>query len=311
MEHYAYGQQPSDITASQLALGWARGIRHLRSLSAGGSYWHAHDELQVLFCIRGEFTYEFKERPPVVLTAGHAIAIPSKTLHRHMWAIDPAGHRIEILLSSSRPTAGRYALMSDRTVRQLLGKLTQRTFTAIRCSRSVSERFVALDNLAQTAHARNLSEVEKVLVRSLLCQTLVDIADTDRVAQQPRQETRLMSSAVAWLKQHFAEEVRLQRLVTYMGYSRARFFVLFKQHTGLTPSAWLAGYRIKRACAMLTETDKSVAETAAACGFSSAQYFCSAFRRLTGKTPLEWKACASDSAPPISNSRVPPFTMSE
>jgi AraC family L-rhamnose operon transcriptional activator RhaR len=40
---------------------------------------------------------------------------------------------------------------------------------------------------------------------------------------------------------------------------------------------------------MLERTDRKVTEISRACGFSSAQYFNSAFRRQTGLTPSAWR----------------------
>ena len=98
-----------------------------------------------------------------------------------------------------------------------------------------------------------------------------------------------MNEAVDWLKAHSAERVRLNRLVSYMGYSRSRLFELFRRHTGLTPADWLMRYRIKAARRRLETTKDPVAQVAADCGFSSAQYFNDVFRRQTGATPSAWR----------------------
>ena len=99
-----------------------------------------------------------------------------------------------------------------------------------------------------------------------------------------------MDEAVAWLEHHFAENVRMDRLVAYMGYSRSRLFDLFRKHTGLSPADYLARYRIRTARKMLETTDRKVSDVARACGFSTPQYFNAAFRRLTGLAPSEWRA---------------------
>jgi len=289
MAKFAYGQQPSDIAAAALGLGWARGVRHLKSLSAAGSFWHVHADVQFLYCIRGEFTYEFRDRPPVILTSGHAIVIPPGTPHRHLQAIDPAGHRVELLVSKRVARNGRYSAIPLALTNELLAKLGQSAFRPIACNRARADRFVALDALAEAASSAPLSETDLARARALLCEILLDCTAPQSTPASHKGEARLMSAAVKWLEQHFAEDVRLSRLVTYMGYSRARFFVLFKQHTGLTPSAWLTRHRIRQARQMLTKTDRPLADVAKACGFATTQYFSTVFRQLTGKTPTEWR----------------------
>ena len=99
MTAYSYGQQPSDLTARDLSLGWLSGVRHLKATSASGSYWHMHEAIQLLFCIKGEFAYEFRDRPQEVSTAGHFI-VNLLTTHEHRLArwfaiLDPiVNHRI-------------------------------------------------------------------------------------------------------------------------------------------------------------------------------------------------------------------------
>ena len=115
MAKYAYGQQPSDLGEKDLSLGWLSGVRHLRMNAAGESFWHSHREMQLLYCIKGEFGYEFGDGSAETLTAGHWIVIPARLKHRHVQAIDPAGHRVEMLAKVPRiPQARR----SRRTRRE-------------------------------------------------------------------------------------------------------------------------------------------------------------------------------------------------
>ena len=58
MEKHAYGHRPPDIGATDFGGGWIRGVRHLASRSAKGSFWHRHEETAVVCCLRGEYTYE-------------------------------------------------------------------------------------------------------------------------------------------------------------------------------------------------------------------------------------------------------------
>ena len=47
---YAYGQTPPDIGEKAFSLGWIAGARHLKAPSAGESFWHAHGEVQLMYC---------------------------------------------------------------------------------------------------------------------------------------------------------------------------------------------------------------------------------------------------------------------
>ena len=65
-----------------------------------------------------------------------------------------------------------------------------------------------------------------------------------------------------------------------------------KQAMGITPQDLLREARIKRACQLLRQTDKTVAEVAYACGFSDPKYFSRSFKQSTGLSPTEYKTQA-------------------
>ena len=285
MPAYSYGQQPSDLTARDLSLGWLAGVRHLKTSSASGSYWHHHAEIQLLFCIKGEFAYEFRDHPAEVLTAGHFIVIPAGIEHRLSEAIDPAGHRVEMLLGNG--ARGLHSPFPSKVAAELVAALSGRALHPTACSRELTAFFLELDSLASRG-AKSLSPVELALARTLSCLILQRCVHQHKPGPI-KAGTRLIKEATAWLKSHYAENVRMERLVAYMGYSRSRLFELFKHETGLTPADWLSRHRIKIAREMLKTTQVPVCEIAKACGYSSAQYFNAVFRRQTGLTPSEWR----------------------
>lgn len=62
-----------------------------------------------------------------------------------------------------------------------------------------------------------------------------------------------------------------------------------KQTMGVTPQDLLREARIKRACQLLRQSDKTVAEVAYACGFTDPKYFSRCFKQSTGQTPTDYK----------------------
>ena len=157
MGKYAYGQRPPDVGGKDLELGWLAGIRHLKSLSATGSFWHRHREVQLLYCIKGEFTYEFRNLPPEVLTAGHFIVIPAGMEHRHLQAIDPAGHRIEMLIGGVRGAKRRFSPFPPSVAENLIAAVSSQICTPVPCPRELSALFLELDELAERSAGQALS----------------------------------------------------------------------------------------------------------------------------------------------------------
>ena len=63
-----------------------------------------------------------------------------------------------------------------------------------------------------------------------------------------------------------------------------------KQAMGITPQDLLREARIKHACQLLRQTDKTVAEVAYSCGFSDPKYFSRCFKQSTGCAPSEYRS---------------------
>jgi transcriptional regulator GlxA family with amidase domain len=62
-----------------------------------------------------------------------------------------------------------------------------------------------------------------------------------------------------------------------------------KQAMGMTPQDLMREARIKRACQLLRQTEKTVSEVAYACGFTDPKYFSRIFKQSIGQAPTEYR----------------------
>ena len=84
---------------------------------------------------------------------------------------------------------------------------------------------------------------------------------------------------------NLSERQQLSTLATISGLSKSHFARAFKGSTGLPPHCWLLTMRIKRACAMLTETDMPIIDIAYLTGFADQSHFTRRFRQVVGMSP--------------------------
>jgi AraC family transcriptional regulator len=88
---------------------------------------------------------------------------------------------------------------------------------------------------------------------------------------------------------HFGSPLTIEDLAREAGLSTAHFSRLFRQVIGESPYQYLMDYRIEQAKKMLGEAGRPLIDIALACGFSDQPHFTRIFKRLTGKTPKEWR----------------------
>ncbi len=176
---------------------------------------------------------------------------------------------------------GRFNLFTAADFREFRANLLKKRFTPQSIPNEVRGVLARLADLIQTA---NPSFIEITEARVLSSFAFHALASGRRTPTQ-KTETRLMDEAVKWLEAHYAEKVTLAQLVAYMGYSRSRFFNLFREHTGLSPLDWLNRHRIRRAQELLVTSDIPVAEVARQVGFRDLPFFFRLFRRHVGCSP--------------------------
>lgn len=85
------------------------------------------------------------------------------------------------------------------------------------------------------------------------------------------------------------ERVELAELAGLAGLSQSHFSKAFKASTGLAPYRWQLDARIRRAQALLLDSDESLEQVAEATGFADAVHFGKAFRKFVGASPGAWR----------------------
>jgi len=118
------------------------------------------------------------------------------------------------------------------------------------------------------------------------------VIDEVQSAQQKLRITALqdlMNKAKLTLLARSQEEVDLMELSAELGMSYSKFRRAFQQSTGLPPRQYLLAIRINRAKALLTETNRKVADIARAVGFSNQGYFARYFQQTVRLPPLEYR----------------------
>jgi AraC family transcriptional regulator len=92
-----------------------------------------------------------------------------------------------------------------------------------------------------------------------------------------------------YINEYLDRDIKLADLAQLVGISQFHFSYLFKRSLGKPPYQYLLQQRIERAKQLLKQTDKSIADIAFACGFSSHSHLSKQFRQLTGMTPKAFR----------------------
>jgi AraC-like DNA-binding protein len=97
----------------------------------------------------------------------------------------------------------------------------------------------------------------------------------------------------AWARSHLKQTITLTEWARAVRLNPVYFGRIFKRETGLRPMEWLNQHRLQLASQYLSSTQKSIAEIAEECGFTSQFYFSRVFRRHFGQPPLQYRKANS------------------
>lgn len=144
--------------------------------------------------------------------------------------------------------------------------------------------FACLEGLLARLPERRDYDPEDSLFRAALCAALSMVSGTGDAG------LRLPDWLVALLrKMHRPENFvpGLPRLLELSNYSREHVNRAFRRYLNITPTAYINSLRLDHAFVLLGETQLSVSEIAARCGFGNMSHFYALFGARFGCTPKE------------------------
>lgn len=129
----------------------------------------------------------------------------------------------------------------------------------------------------------------KFSVLSVFFKILSEVLPKLAVKKSKAIDAKIMLS-VEHIEKHFAEDISIETLAKVSNMSESRFYPCFKKALGVTPIDYINHFRINRAIIMLTDNRFTIEEISEKCGFQSSAYFRRVFKKITGKTPRDYKS---------------------
>lgn len=93
----------------------------------------------------------------------------------------------------------------------------------------------------------------------------------------------------SYIKENVDKKITLQELANISGYSLSHFKFVFKESFGITPAEYISLQKISFAEKELQNSDISITDLAHKLCFSSSNYFCTVFKKITGVTPSDYR----------------------
>lgn len=103
--------------------------------------------------------------------------------------------------------------------------------------------------------------------------------------QKPLKNFDKYKEAILYIASHYSQDFSMADILKEIHFSPQHFCRMFKSYSGMTFKQYLITYRLKKAHALLKNTDKSVESIARETGFNDTGYFIRAYKKLYNTTP--------------------------
>ncbi len=107
-------------------------------------------------------------------------------------------------------------------------------------------------------------------------------------------DAEIMNMAINYLDEHFVEDVPLEKVAAFAGYSKYYFSRAFKNYFGISFYDYLLDRRLNKAVDLLIHTGKPIGTVATESGFGSIATFNRIFRKHKNCTPTKYRVIYSE-----------------
>lgn len=98
-----------------------------------------------------------------------------------------------------------------------------------------------------------------------------------------------IKKCLKYINNNYSRKIKLSELSDLIHVSENYFCGYFKKFTGITPFEQINETRVKKAAALLSDSDLTVSEVAVKCGFENLSYFTRKFKSIVGCTPIDYR----------------------
>ncbi|NLY90848.1 MAG: helix-turn-helix domain-containing protein [Firmicutes bacterium] len=112
------------------------------------------------------------------------------------------------------------------------------------------------------------------------------------MAYQQSTNGKYIGEILSYVKNHYSENITIENIADHVGLSYSHLRKVFKDATGRNLAEYINALRLEKAKQLLLETNYTVKQVAALCGFYHEKSFSRAFAQAEGISPGKYKSMA-------------------
>lgn len=248
-----------------------------------GSSTHSHAEFEYHFILSGNAIIKL-ENETIAIPENNSILIFPDTFHKFIKNDNEAS----ILSISFSIKKNKYGFDYFKVLEP---KLIKNNFLLILDTPALTD---LIKQIIATIYSKNLFAIDEMrsrltlLFSNIFSKLTHEKNNKDSLLSTQEYDTRIYIIE-DYLNEHYMEKINLLELSKRLYLSEQQTNRMVKKIYGISFSQRLTKVRIKSAMELLSETNKTIAEISEIVGYESYYGFYSAFKKITGCTPENWR----------------------
>ncbi|MBQ4283994.1 MAG: helix-turn-helix transcriptional regulator [Lachnospira sp.] len=245
---------------------------------------HSHPYYEIFYLINGDCTF-FVDHNVYKLNKGDLVIVPKGDIHKSSYPEHGFSERF-VLSFKDNNLDWLNELIGEQTVKESLvqGVISipdkRRDYVEALMNKMIFESG-GQDALSPAFIKASFVELMLFIIR---CQRF-----EQNVIKEVDVDNMLIQEIATYIYNNYDKRISLDDISTKFHISRSYLSKKFKAVTGFGFKEYLINIRIKKACSLLLETDRSITDIAFECGFNDSNYFGDAFRNVKGVSPHKYR----------------------
>lgn len=146
------------------------------------------------------------------------------------------------------------------------------------------------ENIRQILFSSKLNTLEKdCKINSLIYKLLAVLSKYSSTIKNHSNRLNELKDILKFIEQNISQNISIAQLANIMHLSEDRFYHIFKERTGISPTVYILAKRIEKACYYLENTDMKISQIAQECNFCTSSYFTKKFKSIIKITPNQYR----------------------
>jgi len=256
-----------------------------------GAHWH--QELEIVYAMKGTVHIGINNEV-YILNEGDILLINGGTVHYFLHSKQP---NKEIIIQCGLSLLDAYSdiISENRFVNPLIKRSADNELS--RCVHGQIEKQILL--LAEEYNQKQVGYHMAVKARLYdLMVLLLRYVPMERYSLEEKSkqlmQLEVLKRVFKYVEENYKSEITLDDVSEVANYNVYYFTRFFKNATGMTFGHYLRDFRVRKAEALLKESDDSITDVAFQCGFNSIKTFNRIFKQIRGCSPTEYKKAISE-----------------